>query len=305
MSENQIIRLNKAIKRREKGEPMAYILGYKDFYGMRFKVNKDVLIPRPETEELINIVIASLSVRQTGASDLSSKALATEEAISKNKGLPRSDAFARNDIKILDVGTGSGCIAIALAKILPTIAHDFKFKIYASDISTKALTIGKQNAKKHNVKIKFIHSDILQNVRMTFDVLVANLPYVPKKIYDLRFKDLRFEPKGALVDPKKDFDLYQRLFKQIASLPSLPKAVFLEIDPKQKTLLPKIIKKYLPQADIKFHKDFNNLWRFAEIASAPKSPELLLGDEGASRQAFGAGFMSPYCIRRSSTLPWL
>ncbi len=281
LSSYQVKSLSRLVKRREKGEPIAYILGYKDFCGLRFKVNKNVLIPRPETEELVNQVLKVYKEKQSvipGASDLSAEALLTHrsldevgaraEALSTSNRLPRlSGALKpRNDtIRILDVGTGSGCIAISLYKLMETQNPNIKFQITALDISKKALEIAKQNAKYHKAKVIFKHSDILQNVGMLFDVIVANLPYVPKKNYESSIKNLGWEPKLALVDPKKDFDIYQRLFKQIASLPSLPKVIFLEIDPSQKRLSPKIIKKYLSKTDIKFHKDFNNLWRFVEI----------------------------------------
>lgn len=233
MSESQIVRLNKAIKRRQKGEPIAYILGYKDFYGLRFKVNKNVLVPRPETEGMVNII--------------------------SNFQFPISNGLT----KILDIGTGSGCIAITLAKQFQIL--NFKFQITASDISAKALAVAKQNAKAHRVKITFVKSDLLKNIKVTPDIIIANLPYVPRKYYESRIKNLGWEPKIALIDQKKDFDIYGRLLKQVAALPSLPKKIFLEIDPSQKKLMPKEIKKHLPKANVKFYKDFNNLWRFAEI----------------------------------------
>ena len=240
----QTSKLTRMVQRREKGEPMAYILGYKDFYGLRFKVNKNVLIPRPETEYLIE----------------------------RLKDLKFKDY--KQPIRILDVGTGSGAIIISLLKLMTVIKgqplddrHQGKWKMefFASDISSAALRVARQNAKIHKVKVKFIKSDLLKNLKFVPDIIVANLPYVPRKIYDLRFKDLRFEPKGALVDPVKDFDIYERLLKQISTLPSLPQAIFLEIDPKTKNYVINYVINYLPKAKIKFHKDFNNLWRFAEI----------------------------------------
>jgi len=259
--------LSKLIKRREKGEPMAYILGHKDFMGLRFKVNKNVLIPRPETEELVDLVIASV---------------AKQSKI--NKRLLRHFA-PRNDIQILDVGTGSGCIIISIAWQLKNSKSQIpNLKFIASDISASALKVAKENAKKllpltpsplprgrgikgEGVKINFVKFDLLKNIKFVPDIIIANLPYVPKKNYESRIKNLEWEPKIALVDPVKDFDIYERLLKQISSLPSLPKAIFLEIDPKAKKYVINYVINYLPKAKIKFYKDFNNLWRFVEITT--------------------------------------
>ena len=131
-----------AINRLQKYEPIQYILGDTEFYGLIFKVNHSVLIPRPETEELVAWIIDDF----------------------KNK----------KDISILDIGTGSGCIAISLAKNLPNT------KVYALDVSTEALKIAKQNADSNDVEIEFIEADILDwdFGEMQFDVIVSNPPYV-------------------------------------------------------------------------------------------------------------------------------
>ena len=211
-----------------------------------------MLVPRPETEELVNTVIASAS-----------------EAISKNKGLPRSDAFARNDIKILDVGTGSGCIAISLAKgIFAMDGKDSLCQIVATDISKKALEVAKKNAKTHYVKIKFTQSDLLEKIKFVPDIIVANLPYgwlEWKNNTSTATVGLKFEPKEALFTKEKGLFEIHRLLKQIVNLPSLPKYIYLEFDPRQKTQLHQLIKKYLPKADINFYKDLAKKWRFVEI----------------------------------------
>jgi len=262
LTRKQSDELSRMVKRRQKGEPVAYILGYKDFMGLRFDVNKDVLIPRPETEILVEkVVSACLAGRQA-------------KCLVKNQ---------KN--KILDLGTGSGCIIISLAKMLP--GEGFKF--YGSDVSKKALKVAASNAKSHNVKIKFIHSDILQNVGMNFDIVIANLPYLPseaslssialregwmaKEGGWLEWKNstsaetvgLKFEPKGALFTKDKGLFLIKRLLMEIAELETKPKYIFLEFDPRQKKDLHQLIKKYLPGADIKFYRDLNNFWRCARI----------------------------------------
>ncbi len=228
ITKKQYNNLTKIIKRREKGEPVAYILGYKDFMGLRFKVNRDVLIPRPETEQLVYKVY---------------------------KG--------KKALKILDLGTGSGCIAIALAKQLQK--SKIKYQVTASDVSKKALKVARQNAQTHKVKIIFKHSDILQNVRMSFDVIIANLPYVTSGDYYRLKQNLKFEPKMALTDGTNRWETYKRFFEEVGKRLNPRAVIFLEIDPRSISKILIWIKKYLPKAKVRFYKDVNRLWRYAII----------------------------------------
>ncbi len=164
------------IKRLEKGEPIQYILGSAFFYNRNFKVRKGVLIPRPETEELVNLVIKE----------------------TKEKSL-----------NVLDIGTGSGVIAI-------TIAEHTHHKVFASEISRKALKIAKENDVQNLVT--FYEGDLLKPIisnNIKIDVIVANLPYIKlhEKV-DSKVKD--YEPKVALFMPKTN--IYSRLFKQTKEL---------------------------------------------------------------------------------------
>ncbi len=241
LTRTQTDRLTRMIKRGENGEPVAYILGYKDFMGLRLKVNKDALVPRPETEELVGKVLKVSKVHKVGV-----------------------------PLKILDVGTGSGCVAVSLAKLLtraPLARRKGRpcFEFYASDISSGALKVAKQNAKIHNVKIKFIQSDLFKNIGGRFDVIIANLPYVPKEYYVSSIKYLVWEPKIALIDETKDFDIYERFLREVSGHLNPKGKIYLEIDPKAKALITKWQKKYLPKASAEFYHDFNNLWRYAEI----------------------------------------
>jgi release factor glutamine methyltransferase len=154
------------IQRRVVGEPMAYILGEREFYGVKLIVTPDVLIPRPETETLVEQALARLSKQ-----------------------------YAPNTARVLDLGTGSGAIAISLAEQRPTL------DIVATDISAKALSVAKENAKRLGVQISFIESDwfaALENER--FDLIVSNPPYVAHGDPHLSQGDLRFEPITALTD---------------------------------------------------------------------------------------------------------
>ena len=154
------------IQRRVGGEPIAYILGEREFYGVKLTVTPDVLIPRPETETLVEQALARLSKQ-----------------------------YAPNTARVLDLGTGSGAIAISLAEQRPAL------DIVATDISTKALVVAKKNAQRLGVHVLFVESDwfsALNNER--FDLIVSNPPYVAHGDPHLTEGDLRFEPITALTD---------------------------------------------------------------------------------------------------------
>ena len=158
------------IQRRVGGEPMAYILGEREFYGVKLIVTPDVLIPRPETETLVEQALVRLSKQ-----------------------------YAPTTARVLDLGTGSGAIAISLAE------QRHALDIVAIDISAKALAVAKQNAIKLGVHILFVESDwfsALGNER--FDLIVSNPPYVGRGDPHLTQGDLRFEPIGALTDNAPD-----------------------------------------------------------------------------------------------------
>ena len=168
----------KALKLLKQHKPIQYIIGETEFYGLTFHVNEGVLIPRTETEELVECVI-----KQT----------------SKN-----------NPIKILDIGTGSGCIAISIAKNLPNA------KVYALDVSKKALDIAKRNASINKVEIEFIEADILNTetiADLKFDVIVSNPPYVREKEKPLMKPNvLENEPHLALfVKDEKPLVFYEAI----------------------------------------------------------------------------------------------
>ena len=173
--------------RRTEGEPLAYILGYREFYGRRFFVTPDVLIPRPETETIIEI------------------------------------AKELNPDKILDVGTGSGCIAI-------TCALETNAKVSAVDISDDTLRIAQKNAAHHNAKVEFHKSDLLGNYQpKPGTLIIANLPYVDAAWDWLDHKTLDYEPKLALYAKQDGLELIYKLIDQTpAGCP-----LILEADPCQ------------------------------------------------------------------------
>lgn len=186
--ENKAAILN-ALEALKLEHPIQYILGETEFYGLSFKVNKDVLIPRPETEELVDWIINTVN----------------SSAVEKS-------------LNILDIGTGSGCIAIALAKNLPNA------KVYALDVSKKALQIAKQNAVLNNVKIECIEADVLTcchaelvSVSHKFDVIVSNPPYVrEQEKTQMKSNVLNNEPHLALFVKDNDPLLFYNAISDFA-----------------------------------------------------------------------------------------
>jgi release factor glutamine methyltransferase len=166
LSDDETAHAQRMITQREAGEPMAYIIGTREFYGLTFHVTPDVLIPRPETEVLVEQALARLS-----------------------------KTYAAKGARILDLGTGSGAIAVSIAK------HAANATVTATDISTGALKIAQKNAGINDVQIRFIKSDWLAALaNEKFDLIVSNPPYVAYGDPHLTEGDLRFEPLTALTD---------------------------------------------------------------------------------------------------------
>jgi len=228
----QIIRKYKTmIRRRAKHEPVSYIRGYKEFYKRNFRVNKNTLIPRPDTEVLI------------------------DEAI----------ALKNHNVVYLDIGTGSGAIAI-------TLALETGQPIIATDISEGALRIAKQNAKALNTKdVTFLLGDLIEPIteyKFQVDrhvVFVANLPYLSSHQWNYAQNEVKdFQPQGALDGGYDGMDVYRRFFAELKSYRKLFPAqcsIIIEIDPDQTKLSENIITRLFPQARIKIKKDLAGLDR--------------------------------------------
>jgi release factor glutamine methyltransferase len=199
LSFNQLCQFEKYILRRAKREPVAYIIGHAGFMEFEFKVDKNVLIPRPETEFLVETVL-NLAKKET-------------------------------NLKILDLCTGSGCIAISLAKM-----GTFK-TIVATDINKCALKLAKENAKINGVKsMKFIESDIFANLQQNkFDVIVSNPPYVSQKEYLTLEKDLMHEPKLALIAKDDGLFFYREIAENAKKFLNNTGYVVLELNPNKIT----------------------------------------------------------------------
>ena len=177
-----------------------------NFYGRDFKITSDVLIPRPETEMIVDAVL-----NLAGKSYL--------------PGVKPSEARIKQNCKIIDIGTGSGCLAISLALELP------KANVTASDVSEKALDVARDNAKSLNAKVKFVQANLLDGIEDDYDVIIANLPYVDENWDWIDKKALSKEPALALYAENGGLSLIYKLIDQ-ASKRSF-QFLILEADPCQ------------------------------------------------------------------------
>jgi release factor glutamine methyltransferase len=183
-----LLRLNNILLGLTKGTPIQYIIGHTEFYGLKFKVNPAVLIPRPETEELVEWILSVCNSR----------------FVAENQNISQSS------INIIDIGTGSGCIAIALKKHLP------KAYVSAVDISSAALATAKENAAINEVGVTFIEDDILnysESYASKFDIIVSNPPYIKEKEKaEMHENVLANEPHTALfVSNEKPLIFYEAI----------------------------------------------------------------------------------------------
>ena len=181
--------------------PIQYIIGNWDFYKGNYEVNSDVLIPRPETETLI-------------------------EYIENSKLQPKS---------ILDLGTGTGCIAIELSKIFPKATVD------AVDLSIKAISIAKTNAKKNNANVRFLNSNWYQKVSLKYDLIVSNPPYVDKSANTN--ESLKFEPEEAIFSDENGLKDLRIIISQSKHYLNYGGIIFLEHSPEQKKIIKNLLKK--------------------------------------------------------------
>ncbi len=225
---SDVKRLLKLVVRRVKGEPSAYIIGIKEFYGIDFIVNQHVLIPRPETELLV------------------------EQALK----LCRKYQYP----KVADVGTGCGAIAISLAVNLPEV------KIYATDISTKTLKVAKQNCEKHGVKdrITVLHGNMLTPLPESVDLIVSNMPYV--RDADIPVKGpLSFEPQVALSGGERGLDKIEELCRQAGNKLNDKGSLLLEIGLRQAKDVKAILHRYYPTGLIEVKKDLAEIDRVVSL----------------------------------------
>ncbi len=221
--------LEEALLRLKNGEPPQYIVGDVNFYGNIIKVNKNVLIPRRETEELVE---------------------KTSEYIKKY--------FQDKNISILDIGTGSGCIPITLKKLFPNTNID------AVDISDKALEVAVDNAKVNNTQINFYKSDIFSNVKNKYEVIISNPPYIRKeeKIMDIVKNN---EPHIALFAEDNGLYFYKEILKEASNYLKEKSIIAFEIGEEQGQDITNVAKQYFPKSKIVLEQDLQHLDRFIFI----------------------------------------
>jgi len=181
--------LNSALIKLKEEYPIQYIIGNTEFYGLPFMVNDNVLIPRPETEELVSWILQEVKSRKL---KVKSEKLITND---KFRTPTTSNKQQTTNLNILDIGTGSGCIAISLAKNLPDA------KVWALDVSENALQVARINAVENEVEINFIKTDILKrsDLKLKFDIIVSNPPYIREhEKKQMKNNVLKYEPEIAL-----------------------------------------------------------------------------------------------------------
>lgn len=216
------------IKKYVSGYPLQYIIGYQYFYGNKFFVDNRVLIPRSETEELVNYVFD----------------------YAKN-------IFHNDELSILDLGTGSGVIAISIALAKP------QWKVVASDISIAALEVAKINVKNYHLNnVKFIESDLFSNLKNhKFNIIIANPPYINETSDTYHMFNLQHEPKSALFAQENGLFLYKLIFQQYSKFVTKPFLLAFEFGFDQKDALEILLKTYLCDYHYQFIKDVNGKWR--------------------------------------------
>ena len=198
-------------------KPAQYIIGQADFFGMQLKVDERVLIPRPETEELVDLILAE---------------------------------NPKTNLSVLDIGTGSGAIALALAKNRPD------WSVMAVDISQDALDLATDNAKNQNLNIFFKKSDCFAEISEKYDIIVSNPPYISREDEsEVGLNVLHSEPHLALFADEDGLAIYRRIAEDAKDYLTDGGKIYLEIGYKQGQSVPELFRKYLPEKRVRTLKD--------------------------------------------------
>ena len=197
--------------------PAQYIIGHADFFGMQLKVDERVLIPRPETEELVELILAE---------------------------------NLKDNLKVLDIGTGSGAIALALAKNRPD------WSVTAADISQDALDLSMENANDQNLNLSFIKSDCFSEISSKYDIIVSNPPYISREDQEeVGLNVLHSEPHLALFADEDGLSIYRRIAEDSKDYLNDGGKIYLEIGYKQGQSVPNLFRKNFPEKRVRTLKD--------------------------------------------------
>ncbi|MBN1948442.1 MAG: peptide chain release factor N(5)-glutamine methyltransferase [Candidatus Cloacimonetes bacterium] len=227
LTSEQLSEIKQKAERRAEHEPLQYILGETEFYGARILVTPDVLIPRPETEYLVDWVASEYSEEQT----------------------------------LLDLGTGSGCIAIALGLIFPNMI------IEAADISAQALETARKNAEINCVKINFHCSDLFEELRNKYQIIISNPPYISTQEYQELDREIRdYEPQEALLAGEGGLYYYRRILAEAKDYLLPGGRIYLEIGAQQGKAIKKIAENYGWQK-IEIRSDLSGCDRYVRIGN--------------------------------------
>lgn len=272
LSRWQYFKFKRNLNRRKKGEPVAYILGHKEFYGYDFFVNKNVLVPRPESEFLIERgmkYILECHSERAKRSEESLKPLDTKSFTNTQDGM----------INVLDMGCGSGCLIISMVKELEkqysnTAIQQYNF--YAVDSDRRAIEVAKKNSKYHKLqkKVIFLISDLFSSKKIKnkiFDLIIANLPYVPKKNIENKKSNIKakesilFEPQDAIFADDNGTAIIKRFLIEAKSRLSKKGMILLELDPRNAEELLNFARDHFPTSETTLKKDLAGLDRYLVI----------------------------------------
>lgn len=217
ISDTDLAVLTSVAQRLKNNEPPQYIVGWAEFCDLKLAVDERVLIPRPETEELVQMILA------------------------ENEQDKRA---------VLDIGTGSGAIALALAQ------KRKQWDITASDLSEKALELAQLNAKTHQLSLNFILSDVFENIPGQYDIIVSNPPYIAfDETYEMDQSVIRFEPDSALFAEKQGLAIYQKIAEAAHQFLKPQGRIYLEIGYKQGQAVKDLFEKAFPAKKVCVHRD--------------------------------------------------
>ena len=254
LSTDQAARYDAAVDRRAAGEPVAYIRGLKEFYGLAFAVDSRALIPRPETERLVEVAVAEVMRRLTAS--------------------PRD----RDDppIRIADIGTGSGAVAVALIVALRKHRVHDEFSVFATEISPEALDLARENAVGHAAadRLRFVEADLLPPyIEAPFDLVLANLPYVRSDVVPTLPIAASFEPRLALDGGPDGLEVIRRLLERLGEGALAPDGeALLEIGADQEAGIAEAVAQVLPGWSCRVEHDLAGLPRVARIAPPRDGP---------------------------------